>query len=356
MKSKFQKIFVTMLAFIMVIISSSSVFAYSDVNNNRWSKKYIDYVSEKGLMSGVGKNKFNPTGKATRAQVVQVLYMLDTRGGVLSKQKSIPFTDVKERDWYYDAVVWAYSNGVTAGTSKKTFSPNSNITREQVATFLYNYEKISYRYFENDDLTVELPFKDTSKISNWAKEAITWCYSEGILSGKTRNKLDPKGYCTREELATIIAKYAENRLPETADENHFVWYTDSEGNATYEVTNYDGEYKYIWRNGKLNMFVNHYAEINDPASVKWVNSYESLPDTSFAFSFDACESGRKLTIIPDPLQGQTYHSSAEVATAERLWFDGATNTIHIVNPKNGEVNSIIYKYENLKNHISIDFE
>ena len=95
MKNKSQKIFVAIIAFIMVIISlslNSYVSAFSDVPNYRWSKKYIDYTSEKGLMNGVGNNLFNPTGKATRAQVVQVLYNMDTLGGVYSSQKSIPYS------------------------------------------------------------------------------------------------------------------------------------------------------------------------------------------------------------------------------------------------------------------------
>ena len=359
MKNKSQKIFVAIIAFIMVIISlslNSYVSAFSDVPNYRWSKKYIDYTSEKGLMNGVGNNLFNPTGKATRAQVVQVLYNMDTLGGVYSSQKSISYTDVEKGAWYYDAVVWAASNGVTNGTSAKTFSPDAKITREQVATLLYNYEKISYRFFVNDDLTITLPFRDTSKISSWAKEAVTWCYSEGILTKKIGNRIDPKGYCTREELATIIAKYAKTRLPEEATETHFVWSTDEEGTPSYEVINNDGEYKYIWRDGYLNMYLNHYAEVKDPTSVKWVRSYESLPNSTYAFSFDVNNSNYLLTITSDPLQGKTYSESTIVANAEKLWYDGSKGVIHIVNPNYETMNPIVYNDDNLKNHISIDNE
>ena len=359
MKNKSQKIFVAVIAFIMVIISlslNSSVSAFSDVSKYRVTKKYIDYVSEKGLMNGIGDDRFGPTGKATRAQVVQVLYNMDTMGGVYSSQKSFSYTDVEKGAWYYDAVVWAASNGVTNGTSATTFSPDAKITREQVATLLYNYEKISYRYFVNDDLTITLPFIDTSKISSWAKEAVTWCYSEGILTKKFGNRIDPKGCCTREELATIIAKYAKTRLPEEATETHFVWSTDEGGTPSYEVINNDGEYKYIWRDGYLNMYLNHYAEVNDPTSVKWVRAYESLPNSTYAFSFDVNDPNYLLTLTSDPLQGKTYSESIIVANAEKLWYDGSQDVIHIVNPNYETMHPIVYNDDNLKNHISIDDE
>ena len=135
MKEKLLSLLLTLLLTIAVVpISANAVsIRFNDVPSNAWYADSVQFVYEKGLMSGVSAGKFNPSGNTTRGQLVTILYRLEGNPSVSS---GIAFTDVKSNDYYADAVLWAAEKKITSGTSATTFSPGATCSKTQILTFL----------------------------------------------------------------------------------------------------------------------------------------------------------------------------------------------------------------------------
>ena len=123
--------------------ASPYVSGFSDVPATAWYKDAVEFVSEKGLMSGIGSGKFGPDGVTTRGQLVTILYRLEGEPYV---SNSTSFTDVSASDYYGKAVQWAATNGIVSGVGNGKFSPNDSITREQMVTILHRYSQ--YKHYE----------------------------------------------------------------------------------------------------------------------------------------------------------------------------------------------------------------
>ncbi len=175
----------------------------SDLKPNAWYHEYTDFVIEKGIMSGVGGSMFVPKGTTTRAQMVMTLWNLE---GNPSIDSPMPFTDVSENSWYADAVRWAASKDIVDGYGNGEFRPNEPITREQMVTILYRYEKQKGGGYTGE-LTYQIPFADADKISSWAHEAVAWCAQNGIITGKGGNSFAPEDTAQRAEVAAILTRY-----------------------------------------------------------------------------------------------------------------------------------------------------
>ncbi len=182
---------------------TSASVTYVDVNKNNWFYESVKYVSENGLMSGMGDGEFAPNAKLTRAMLVVVLHRLE---GTPDGDKS-NFTDIEKDSWYEDAVSWAAKEGIVNGMGDGTFAPNANITREQIATILYKFAL-------KKDLAMAgataILAPDADKISSWAKEGMGWAIGNGLIKGKDDGMLDPTGEATRAEIATILMRFIEN--------------------------------------------------------------------------------------------------------------------------------------------------
>ena len=175
---------------------------FPDLVTSEWYHDGVHFCIEEGLMNGMDTGDFQPGGNTTRAQLVTILYREAGSPDVSSVTE--PFSDVAEADWFYKAVVWAYNNGVVNGTSDTTFSPNDNVTREQVATILYRY---SGSPVGTGDLSV---FPDVNTVSSYAVPALTWAVGEGLINGVAKDgvsTLDPTGNATRAQIATILMRY-----------------------------------------------------------------------------------------------------------------------------------------------------
>ncbi|MDY0154692.1 MAG: S-layer homology domain-containing protein [Prevotella sp.] len=92
------------------------------------------------------------------------------------------FEDVKQGDWFYDAVMWAYDSGITMGMGKTLFGSELPVTREQAAVFIHRYVKTQAIDWIEQGLA-EDAFRDASGVSDWAKEAVLWCQANGIIQG-----------------------------------------------------------------------------------------------------------------------------------------------------------------------------
>ncbi len=181
----------------------------SDVNgkeNNAWPYEYVEYVIDNGIMSGTGfdekgNTNFSPDGTLTREQFAQVLYNAEGKPAVTYSDR---FPDVEPGEWYTDAVLWAGENNIVEGYNNGKFGTGDEITREQLAVMLYKYANMKgYDVTGRADVT---RFEDWEKISDWAFEHIRWANYSSIINGKGKN-LDPKGYATRAECATMITNF-----------------------------------------------------------------------------------------------------------------------------------------------------
>lgn len=180
----------------------ASDLPYRDVRANDWFYDAVKFVSDEKLMTGTGANTFAPNLTTTRGMIVSILYRLE--GGPQINGSS-PFTDVKDDDWYGDAVRWAERAGVVSGTSATTFAPNAAITREQLAAILMNYA--NYKH-ENTSARADLSkYSDVGKISSWANDVMAWAVSKGYISGMTATTLAPQGSATRAQVAAILQRY-----------------------------------------------------------------------------------------------------------------------------------------------------
>ena len=180
---------------------------FVDVAEGDWYYDAVADVYDAGLMTGIDGTHFGPNQKLARAQFALILYRLNDSPEVDGKS---PFKDVAEGDWYTDAVIWANKKGIITGyTDTGLFGPGDDITREQLVVMMYRYQKsISDVKAESVDLS---DFKDGAKVSAFAKEAMEWAVGTGVISGKDNGTvLDPQGTATRAECATIIIRMLDN--------------------------------------------------------------------------------------------------------------------------------------------------
>ena len=180
--------------------------SYDDVKDSDWFKKAVDYVTEKGLMSGIGEGKFAPTISTDRGMIVTILWRLEGQPSATAKAS---FTDVAQGEYYAEAVAWAAENKIVEGYGNGMFGPKDTITREQMASILYRYSKFKGYDTTQGGMAVR-EFSDYSKISGWALEDVTWAVNANLLSGVNESQLDPNGKATRAQVASILMRYCED--------------------------------------------------------------------------------------------------------------------------------------------------
>ena len=176
---------------------------FTDVTEGDWFYDAVRYAYETGLMDGVGDNLFAPNSETTRAQLVTILYRL---AGQPAVSGDLIFTDVEAGTWYADAVAWAAENGIVNGTTDTTFAPGEDITREQLVTVLYRYaESKGYDVSVSADLS---GYPDAGQVQDYAQPAMAWAVAEGIVEG-VDGTLNPAGNATRAQIATILMRFCE---------------------------------------------------------------------------------------------------------------------------------------------------
>ncbi len=163
---------------------------FSDVPAGAWYEDAVKYVTEKGLFNGTGENEFSPGASMTRAMVMTVLARMD--GADTSRGET----------WYEKGMAWAVDNGVSDGTN-----PESEVTREQLATMLYRFAASRGYKTGSADLS---KYTDADSVSTWAKNAMAWAVETGLINGRTDTTLVPNGTANRAEVATIFMRFCEN--------------------------------------------------------------------------------------------------------------------------------------------------
>lgn len=178
-------------------------FPFVDVSKTDWFYNDVKYVWQHDIMNGVSDTKFAPKTSMTRAMFVTVLYRLEGSPDVTG-MATPPFTDIgaKNFDWAYNAIVWAYNTGVTKGTSATTFAPGVAISRQEIVTMFY-------RYAGSPAVSGSPIFGDSSVISSWARDAVQWAKSFGVVNGYPNGNFGPVDATTRGQMAAMIHRYMQ---------------------------------------------------------------------------------------------------------------------------------------------------
>ena len=177
---------------------------FTDVSEKDWFFDDVLFVYDYGLMVGTGKTLFSPHETVTRGMMATILWRME--GSPIPKGKN-RFTDVEAGKRYADAITWTAENGIFADYDKDRFKPDDPITREQLAAIFYRYAD-----YKGYDLTVKGnldKFKDADKITDYAKTAMQWAVGSDLVKGKSGALLDPQDKATRAEIATMLHHFIE---------------------------------------------------------------------------------------------------------------------------------------------------
>ena len=186
--------------------NQSGTLPFTDVKTGDWFYEAVQYVYDKGMMTGVSADRFAPASTTTRGMIVTILYRLENEPAVSG---DLPFTDVERGAWYANAVAWAAANDIVNGTSATTFAPNSPITREQMATMLYRFAQ--YKGMDVVTLQEHLTgYPDGDQVSDYAIPAMNWAVGQGLIAGMENGTLVPQGSATRAQVATILMRFCES--------------------------------------------------------------------------------------------------------------------------------------------------
>ena len=177
---------------------------FTDVSEKDWFFDDVLFVYDYGLMVGTGKTLFSPHETVTRGMMATILWRME--GSPIPKGKN-RFTDVEDGKRYADAITWTAENGIFADYDKDRFKPDDPITREQLAAIFYRYAD-----YKGYDLTVKGnldKFKDADEITDYAKTAMQWAVGSDLVKGKSGALLDPQGKATRAAIAAMLHRFIE---------------------------------------------------------------------------------------------------------------------------------------------------
>ena len=182
---------------------------YADVTQGAWYYDAVAYAYENGLMEGVGGGSFAPAMTTSRSMLATLLYRLEGAPDLSGEILGYPYADVDAESWYGDAVYWARLNGVVTGVGDgSAFDPDGDITREQMAVMLYRYAQYK-GYDVSQGGMAAREFADYGQVADWARYAMDWAVAAGLITGTSGDTLSPQGSATRAEIAAILMRFAE---------------------------------------------------------------------------------------------------------------------------------------------------
>ena len=185
---------------------------FTDVSEKDWFYNDAMFVYKNGLMLGTSKTLFSPHGTVTRGMMATILWRME---GSLAPKGENSFTDVEAGMWYTDAITWTAENGIFVGYSKDKFGPDDPITREQLTAIFYRYADYKgYKLTVTGNLD---KFEDADKITDYANTVMQWAVGNGLIKGKAETLLDPQGTATRAEIAAMLHRFIEKVKPMQAD-------------------------------------------------------------------------------------------------------------------------------------------
>ena len=178
---------------------------FTDVREGDWFYDAVAYAYTNELFNGTSATTFSPNGTMTRAMLVTALWRLE---GEPAAAGTSGFPDVKPDAWYTEAVDWASQTDIVSGTGAG-FDPEGSVTREQIASILYRYAKL--KGWDVSKTANLQDFADGTDTSAWATRAMECAYAEKLITGKDGKCLDPQGQASRAEVATILMRLLESK-------------------------------------------------------------------------------------------------------------------------------------------------
>ena len=189
------------------VVQQTASQKFKDVSGStKWASNSVDFMSGNGLVNGISTKDptvFGPNQSMTRAMLVTILYRAAGQPSVAGITNK--FTDNKEKQYYYNAVLWASNNGIVNGATAKTFDPDGKITREQIAAILYRYAGSP-----TADTSALNSFTDRTQVSSYATTAMQWAVGNGIITGVSSNgrtTLSAKNNATRAQVAVMLHRF-----------------------------------------------------------------------------------------------------------------------------------------------------
>lgn len=180
--------------------------SFDDVLPDNWAYEAVEYVNEKGLMSGVGGGSFSPGQPTTRGMLVTILYRMEGEPEY-ENTGAIRFTDVNDDAWYAKGVYWAAENGIVKGVGDGRYLPEDPVTREQMAAIFHRYAG-----YKGYDVTAQgdlFAFTDAASVGDWAREALIWAVDKELINGMGDGTVNPRGTATRAQTAAILMRFCE---------------------------------------------------------------------------------------------------------------------------------------------------
>ena len=186
---------------------------FTDLDSGAWYADGVLWALDNGVMNGVGNNVFAPNGDTSRAMIVTMLWRLE---GSPVANYAMNYADVAENAWYADAIRWAASAKIASGYRDangrgQVFNPDAAVTREQLATMLYNYAKYKGVDVSAGESANIRGYGDVSSVSGYALPAVKWAYGAGIMTGyveKGQHILGPQRASSRAVVATMLMRYS----------------------------------------------------------------------------------------------------------------------------------------------------
>lgn len=175
---------------------------------DNWAHAAIDFVIERGLMGSTKTDAltFEPATKVSRAMVASILYRIGADGAKVTYTGR--FRDVPAGMWFTDAIEWCAENGLCAGKGDGSFDPNGNVTRQELAVFMYNLADFLGR--DVSGKTELKSFADAALVPLWSAPYLQWAVDAGIISGQATGDalfLNPTAGAMRSELAAVLLRF-----------------------------------------------------------------------------------------------------------------------------------------------------
>ncbi|MDO4280924.1 MAG: S-layer homology domain-containing protein, partial [Peptococcaceae bacterium] len=172
---------------------------FADVADGDYYYDAVLWAVDNKITNGTSATTFSPALACTRAQMICFLW--NQAGQPAPKGEEMPFTDVAEGTYYHDAVQWAVEEGLAAGTSSTTFSPNATLTRGQTVTFLW-------RAAGEPAVNADSSFTDVADGAYYA-DAVAWAVQNGVTNGTSATTFSPDADCTRGQIVTFLWRAAK---------------------------------------------------------------------------------------------------------------------------------------------------
>ncbi len=198
-------ILVIMMFLSFAVSSAEYTVPYKDVKEGMWYSEAVQTMYEKNIMTGIEKDKFDPSGNITRAQFVTILYRLS--GEESNEAATAGFEDVRQSDWFAPYVNWASEKELVKGYPDNTFLPNNRIQRSEMVTLLDRY--ISYKDIRAiPDTTAVKGFPDVPA-SAWYAGSLETLRVTGLIKGNSKGQFEPASSATRAEAAVLFTRFCD---------------------------------------------------------------------------------------------------------------------------------------------------